>query len=425
MRVADRVLPIVLLALVSAVPAPAQRTWTVDAANGPGTDFVDLPAALAAAVHGDTILVRKGLYTPGNTDQGVTILGVDGALFDTGPNASVATFRVTGLPAGRTFVMKRMGNSAPNSMPQISSRDPLLWLIDNAGRIHLEGVTLDSQPWLHSAGVPALAVDRCRAVSVTGCTLSGAPAVQCVGSRLSICSSILAGNRAASMWAPFSAWPSAFGLAASSDSISDSIVTVARSVVRGGDGFEMLLRGWVGGSPAAYFLGGEATIAGDAASTCTAGLGWHAAPVPALEATSADLVLDPTAKFVAQVGAPLISGTPKSLTWRRVPALEASGAPPGSRVTTDLYSEPGHLAVLLAGQPGDPLLLAFGRLWLDPAVSLIVDVGFQGASQHRSVTIPIPSDPVLRGAPIGLQAVSGDAQAFALALSTPAIVVLD
>src|SRR5262245_50272231 len=37
--------------------------WIVDASNGPGTHFVDLPAAIAAAQSGDTLLVRPGLYT--------------------------------------------------------------------------------------------------------------------------------------------------------------------------------------------------------------------------------------------------------------------------------------------------------------------------------------------------------------------------
>src|SRR4026207_188330 len=37
--------------------------WIVDANSGPGTHFTDLPAAVAAAQSGDTILVRSGNYT--------------------------------------------------------------------------------------------------------------------------------------------------------------------------------------------------------------------------------------------------------------------------------------------------------------------------------------------------------------------------
>lgn len=47
------------LALVALLPT----IWIVDANNGPGTNFTDLPAAVAAAQNGDTLLVRAGVYT--------------------------------------------------------------------------------------------------------------------------------------------------------------------------------------------------------------------------------------------------------------------------------------------------------------------------------------------------------------------------
>ena len=77
--------------------------WIVDAARGPGTDFLDVPPALAVAVYGVTIRARRGLYTPGTTNQGITILGDDGALFDTGAFAPRPPFRVTGLAAFGTL----------------------------------------------------------------------------------------------------------------------------------------------------------------------------------------------------------------------------------------------------------------------------------------------------------------------------------
>ena len=35
----------------------AADTWVVDASGGPGSDFTDIPPAIAAAVSGDVILV--------------------------------------------------------------------------------------------------------------------------------------------------------------------------------------------------------------------------------------------------------------------------------------------------------------------------------------------------------------------------------
>lgn len=51
-------------------------TWIVDAAAGPGSHFTDLPAAIAAAADGDTILVRAGSYSSlAMTGRTLTIRG--------------------------------------------------------------------------------------------------------------------------------------------------------------------------------------------------------------------------------------------------------------------------------------------------------------------------------------------------------------
>lgn len=56
-----------------------QTTWVVDAAAGPGFHFTDLPAAIAAAASGDTILVRSGSYSAFSiTGKALAIRG-DGA----------------------------------------------------------------------------------------------------------------------------------------------------------------------------------------------------------------------------------------------------------------------------------------------------------------------------------------------------------
>jgi hypothetical protein len=50
--------------------------WIVDSANGPGTNFTDLPPAVAAAASGDTIIVRAGAYTGFSVNgKAVTIRG--------------------------------------------------------------------------------------------------------------------------------------------------------------------------------------------------------------------------------------------------------------------------------------------------------------------------------------------------------------
>ncbi|HLU38404.1 MAG TPA: hypothetical protein VK081_03410, partial [Planctomycetota bacterium] len=65
-----------LLAVLATAPAAlAQRTWVVDVNNGPGTDFFDIPPAVAAAAPGDLIVVRAGQYNGFSTNKGLRMVG--------------------------------------------------------------------------------------------------------------------------------------------------------------------------------------------------------------------------------------------------------------------------------------------------------------------------------------------------------------
>src|SRR5687768_7090441 len=98
-----RVIAWLLLGL--AAPLAAQRTWIVDANNGPGTDFVGLQICVDTAADGDTILVRAGNYSA-SISKGVTIIGI------TGPGSSPGVdLKVVNLPAGKTCALKHLGDS--------------------------------------------------------------------------------------------------------------------------------------------------------------------------------------------------------------------------------------------------------------------------------------------------------------------------
>src|SRR5687768_586086 len=94
------------------LPVAAQRTWIVDAANGPGTDFTDVPLAVQAASHGDTLIVRSGNYTTATTNKGISLIGEAGASFTL--SQQVLPFVVRFLPAGRTFVLKGFTVTQPS-----------------------------------------------------------------------------------------------------------------------------------------------------------------------------------------------------------------------------------------------------------------------------------------------------------------------
>ncbi|HYC76564.1 MAG TPA: hypothetical protein VEI02_02950, partial [Planctomycetota bacterium] len=96
-------MPGLFASLVLAVPS----IWIVDAAGGAGAHFVDLPTAVAAAAHGDTLLIRAGTYAPFSTTGKALLLRRDGP----GPVLVTPTFAapagafIGAPPAGSTFVV--------------------------------------------------------------------------------------------------------------------------------------------------------------------------------------------------------------------------------------------------------------------------------------------------------------------------------
>jgi len=78
------ILSVLLLALSSTAAAD---TYVVDQSGGSGTDFLDLPEAVAApgVMNGDTLLVRLGNYSGFSTDEGLSIVERGNAATVNGP----------------------------------------------------------------------------------------------------------------------------------------------------------------------------------------------------------------------------------------------------------------------------------------------------------------------------------------------------
>ena len=104
-----------MLSLALAVLA-LPTVWIVDANNGPGTNFTDLPAAIATAQNGDTIIVRAGSYTAFFVaGKALTIRGA-------GPQTSIVDLQpvlpnhrqttIHSTPPGATFYLSGLGFEA-------------------------------------------------------------------------------------------------------------------------------------------------------------------------------------------------------------------------------------------------------------------------------------------------------------------------
>jgi hypothetical protein len=142
---------------------PGQRTWIVDASNGPGTDFTDLPPAVVAAAAGDHLLVRPGDYrTPARITMPLRIRGEPGARVMLAP-LPPRSFEIAGIAAGQTFVLHGLEVLGPGFS--------ILGGVKVAG---CDGVVVLSALRIatEDRGIPALHLVDSRAVVLMGCAVS-------------------------------------------------------------------------------------------------------------------------------------------------------------------------------------------------------------------------------------------------------------
>ena len=117
--------------------------WIVDANNGPGANFIDLPAAVAAAQSGDTILVRAGTYT---------------AFYVAGK-----TLTIRGAGASTTII------DLPTGVPGYSHTT--INATPSGGNVYLSGLSIKAMATGSSAA--ALNVTAGATVVIADCTVTG------------------------------------------------------------------------------------------------------------------------------------------------------------------------------------------------------------------------------------------------------------
>ncbi len=93
-------LAIAVLGLDGWLPA---QVFVVDASNGPGTHFLDLPPAVAAVPDGAMLRVRAGEYTPfARTGRGLRVIGEGLARL----TLSAGDVDLRGTAAGQVIVLR-------------------------------------------------------------------------------------------------------------------------------------------------------------------------------------------------------------------------------------------------------------------------------------------------------------------------------
>jgi len=358
----------------------AQKTWVVDAKNGAGTDFTDLPAAFAKVADGDRVVVRAGTYKPGQLDKAIRLIAEPGATVA----MSSTDFLITGIGAGKTCVLEGL---------QFQGGFLIYGLVrvqDNAGLVVFANVRVELQ-----GATNGVYVKKTKAVTLTDST---------VRPQLTVEESEVSAARCT--FGPYPTGAVTVGIYA-----YKARLDLAQCVAWGFNGGGHAPSTW-----AIRAAGTSMVIRGDANSSYIGGTYDNKPESPSIIGNNdSTLVVDP---------AVVLSPAPaqmQSITKKRLPALYARGGSLGGSLDLELYSPATHPYVLAVALPTTPFDLPFGRQWLDIPTEILLVFGVQGSAGFTKHSYSVPGSPTLRGLALGFQGLSGSE---VLDLTNPVIPVL-
>ena len=343
--------------LVSLFAAAANaHTYTVG--PGPGTDFPDIPSAIAAAQAGDVLLVQAASYAGGFTlDKGLTILGY-GAVALSGP----AT--VTTIPAGQRAVLVNLSVAGVD-------------IERSAGLIVLQYVSSSD-----SITVSRCVDVRCLSITSTGANVATNPGITVSNARVEIVDSSLEGS------SPFAPCCTVYDGGTGVVCGTGGRIHLADTDVRGGDGENISVLDVFAGNGGAGIVNSDTAqviAVGSGTSTVTAG-------AAGLDWAYQDCCFDGEGLPAAQLnGGTLWYG---DITWNPgwVHGFDTHGCCDKS-AQTSTFDGPGTHVDLT---PPDPTLLTMQGVPSSGSAILFVVRGPVGAQAHlafgRRTTI-VPGAP--------------------------------
>lgn len=349
----------------------ASQTFIVDAANGPGAHYTDLPAAVAAVPDGAVLLVRPGHYTGfAVAGKGLSILG-EGAKI-TGSIALTSTQSHQGIA-----IRGLRWTSA-----QLLTGDKLLKLANCAGPVLVETLEQPARTGHCSAcAVPTgIHATSCAQICVRDCQIGCTALFDSCTVTIDSCQ--IRGEHS-------SAPGNNFGRSAVVLWGSDARVCGA-SDLRGGDG-------WLGGLGTAFPGVGIQIFAPSTVRLLDGRLqGGRWGPTlfgPLGSANSTNTRMSPRVKLVQG------STYTVSLSQTAMPSLSANSTVPGGAIHAATRTEVGDLVVLAVGlRSATASVPGFvDGFWLDPVAHVFQAIGVQQASAPVTGTINVPNWPGLVG----------------------------
>lgn len=353
------------LGLLLACPtAIAQsRLLIVDASQGAGSHFADLPPAVAAAVTGDRISVRPGTYSAFTIDgKGIAVAGA--------PGVTVPAVTILRVPAGT--------DCAVSGLTIVSWFSGELRVADCAGRVLLSDLSLG----MANTGIVALS--RCAQLMLSGCVFGST-------TRLDTCTATLCDST-------FGGMP-LIGTAAPGLELVASRTFMSRCRATAGLYLD-------GGAPGVLLRGGALTITDDGTNVIAARATGHTTAQSAIEGTGA-VTLDPRVVLQPVGAAPPIANGVQVIV-ANVPSLSARTGPIGGRATMHLQARAFDDFALIAGLPGDLVSVPpFGEVWVSLPTAVVAAAGALDASGTLTIALPVPNATILVGVRITWQAVAG------------------
>lgn len=376
--------------LLLAALAPAQRTWIVDNVNPVGADFTDLPPAVAAASHGDTILIRGNIggFSSTDVDKAVHIASTLAG----GGVGFRGDLKIHGIPAGMRCSLQAV-------MSVVINRRMSIDIHDNPGSVVLDRMDGDIRR-ISNSGQVAIRIGTSGPIEITSSSVtlqdtnvyggggsSSMPwAIKLTGSNLTVVDSWIEGG-----WATWLPYPSCQVISPA----TPGIVSIDSNIVVTGVTGRMPVGGLMIDPPLACNFNYQA---------------------PGIDATRGTVTLHAGMPYATKV-----VGTATVRTTYSPPLL----------LTTEFYTTiarsvrlsvpgpAGSLVAILASAPMPPVETGIGMLWLDPSHLLTVAAAQIDSTGIYSLTTSLgPNIPT--GFPVMFQALMLTPKPELL-LSSPAV----
>lgn len=386
-----------MLACAWCSPLFAQTTWLVNASGGPGVQFTDLAAAVAAAADGDTIVCQQPTFGESlggfTTNKGLTIVGdANGVPLTT----NVAPVQVVGLPAGRTFRMA--------GFQAVLDGQLRIVLQNCAGRVELDNLQA-REPDAMFPTTPGLDIANCASVVVRDVCDFGVPAVRVAGSQVLLSGCWLGITRIGVGGGPC-LWA------------TNATVEIVQPMFR---------TGGIQQAPGVWFPAIDATnsvlrLAGDASAMVSGGPPLSTLGGSAIVASGGSVVLDPAVGLLAGLGQPLLAGT-APVVVQPVPASWLPNvASPGQAATIRTTAASGAAVFVALGLPGPLTSTVFGTVGLDLAAPpVFFPLAVVPAAGVVNQPLPVPAG-LPRGQTFTTQAVVWDGVLLQFGLPTTFVV---